>query len=69
MKWLTAVVIGLFSLGLVLYDILSLYILGVDYTVSAIINEWAFQAHPLLVFLAGFVNGGLVVHFLKWKPR
>lgn len=66
---LTAIVIVLGGLLLVLYDIFALYIFGSDHTISVVINQWAFQAPPLLVFVAGSVFGGLAVHFLRWAPK
>jgi len=41
---------------------------GSDATISNVINIWAFTAHPLISFCFGFIIGGLVVHFLRWKP-
>ena len=67
-KQISVVVIGITSIFLVLYDIFALYFFGVDSTISVILNEWSFQAHPLLTFIFGMVFGGLIVHFFKWKP-
>lgn len=66
---MTVVVIGLVVLFLVLYDLFALFFLGVDCTISVVLNRFAFQAHPLIVFCLGMVIGGLVVHFFKWKPN
>ena len=67
-KQISVVVIGITSIFLVLYDIFALYFFGVDSTISVVMNEWSFQANPLLVFIVGMVFGGLIVHFFKWKP-
>ena len=66
---LTAIIIVLGGLLLVLYDIFALFVFGADYTISVVINQWAFQASPLLMFVCGNVFGGLAVHFLKWAPK
>ena len=65
---LTVVLIGIISISLVIYDILALFLLGAHSTISAVLNFWAFEAHPLLVFCLGMVFGGLIVHFFRWKP-
>jgi hypothetical protein len=67
-KQITAIIIVFGGLMLVFYDIFALFVLGADNTISAVINQWAFQAPPLLVFVAGSVFGGLAVHFLGWAP-
>lgn len=67
-QWFTALFIGLICLIVVVYDLLALYFGGADATISSVINVWAFQAHPLIVFMLGFVVGGLVIHFLGWRP-
>ena len=66
---LTAIVIVLGGLLLVLYDIFALFCLGADNTISVVVNQWAFQAPPLLIFVCGSVFGGLAVHFLRWAPK
>lgn len=66
---ITVVVIGLVVLFLVLYDLFALFFFGVDGTISVVLNQFAFQAHPLIVFCLGMVIGGLVVHFFGWKPN
>tara|TARA_B100001564_G_C20208442_1_gene476096 strand:- start:111 stop:326 length:216 start_codon:yes stop_codon:yes gene_type:complete len=68
-KQLTVVILGIIIIGLVLYDIFALTFWGVDTTISVVINEWSFQAPPLLTFSLGMVVGGLVVHFFGWKPK
>ena len=65
---LTVVLIGIISISLVIYDILALFLLGAHSTISSVLNIWAFEAHPLLVFCLGMVFGGLIVHFFRWKP-
>ena len=67
-KAATAVFIGLVSIVMVVYDIFALYVWGAEATISNVINEWSYDAHPLLVFLFGVITGGLLVHFLEWKP-
>jgi len=69
LKVLTIFIMGLAIFGTILYDIFALNALGADYTISVILNVWAFEAHPLLVFLLGMTIGGLVVHFFKWRPN
>ena len=49
-KQLTVVLTGIAIIGLVLYDIFALTFWGVDTTISVVVNELAFQAHPLLTF-------------------
>jgi succinate dehydrogenase hydrophobic anchor subunit len=67
-KQISVVVIGITSIFLVLYDLFALYFFGAEGTISVVINEWAFESNPLLVFMLGVVFGGLIVHFFKWKP-
>ena len=63
-------IIFLLSIGfLVIYDVLALVFFGADATISVVLNTWAFQASPLLVFCAGMIFGGLIVHFLRWAPK
>jgi len=64
----TAIFIGIMAIVIVLYDFITYFKNGPESTISNIINEWAFDAHPLMVFLFGFIFGGLVIHFLEWKP-
>ena len=65
---ITALFIGLTCLIIVLYDLLALFLWGSDATISNVINIWAFSAHPLVSFCFGAIFGGLVIHFLRWKP-
>lgn len=67
-RHITLLVVALTAIGLILYDFLALGFWGVDSTISVVINEWVYQANPLFVFCLGMVAGGLVVHFLAWKP-
>jgi len=64
----TAIFIGIIAIVLVLYDFITYFLYGEESTISNVINVWAFDAHPLLVFLFGFILGGLVIHFLEWRP-
>lgn len=64
----TAIFIGLMAIVIVLYDFITYFKNGAESTISAVINEWAFDSHPLLVFLLGVIAGGLVIHFLEWRP-
>ena len=68
-KAITILIIGLATFGIVLYDIFALFVFGVDHTVSVVLNVWAFEAHPLLVFLLGMTTGGIIVHLFRWKPK
>ena len=68
-KQLTVVVIGLVLIFLIFYDLYALFFMGVDSTISVVLNEWSFQAHPLFVFSFDMIIGGLIVHFFKWKPK
>jgi hypothetical protein len=68
-KVITIAVIGLTIFGLIFYDIFALTVWGVDSTISVVLNDWAFSAHPLLMFAAGMTVGGLIIHFFKWKPE
>ena len=68
-KQITVVVLGIIIIGLVIYDIFALTFWGSDTTISVVVNEWAFQAPPLLTFCLGMVVGGLIVHFFRWKPK
>ncbi len=67
-KEVTAIFTGLIVIIIVLYDFITYFKNGAESTISAVINEWAFDSHPLLVFLLGMIAGGLVIHFLEWKP-
>jgi len=64
----TAIFIGIIAIVLVLYDFITYFLYGEESTISNVINVWAFDADPLLVFLFGFIFGGLVIHFLEWRP-
>ena len=64
----TVIIIGVMSIFLILYDIFALFVLGGQATISAVLNVWSFEAHPLLMFCLGMVFGGLIVHFFRWKP-
>lgn len=66
---ITVIFMGLFLIAIVFYDIFALYFMGADSTISCILNQWAFQAHPLMVFCFGFIFGGLIIHFFKWSPK
>lgn len=68
-KHITLIVIASTVIFLMLYDLLALGFWGVESTISVVINEWAYQTHPLFVFSFGMIFGGLVVHFLEWKPN
>lgn len=67
-QW-TVVVIGLAMIGLILYDIYAMAF-GVDGdTISEVVNDWAYQANPLLLVGFGSIVGGLMVHFFNWRPN
>ena len=66
-KWLIGG-IAVFISGLIAVADLVLFSYSREFTISWIIREWAFGAHPLIMFLLGAFVGGLVVHFLGWKP-
>jgi len=68
-KQVSVVVIGVVVIFLILYDIFALTFWGVDSTISVVLNEWAFEAHPLFVFSFGMIIGGLIVHFFRWRPK
>lgn len=63
-----AIAIGLFSLGVVLADLLAYAILGRERTISRLLQRWSWDAHPLVMIAAGIVVGGLIVHFFGWEP-
>ena len=65
---ITALFIGFAVLITVVYDLLALFVWGSESTISAVINVWAYESHPLINFCFGMVFGGLIVHFLAWKP-
>jgi uncharacterized integral membrane protein len=67
-QW-TVVVIGLFIIGLILYDIYAMVFGVAGDTVSEVVNDWAYQTNPLLLVGFGAIVGGLVVHFFRWKPN
>lgn len=67
-QWTAIILIGLLTI-FIFWDILALVFFGADATISVVLNIWAFKAHPLLVFCAGMIFGGLVVHFLGWAPK
>ena len=64
----TLVVIGVICIFLVVYDAFALFAWGSEATISCVINIYAFNAHPLMVFIFGMLVGGLIVHFFEWKP-
>ena len=71
---MTAVVLVFGCAGLLLYDIWVMTVYGPDTTISAVINAWAYsynvdKMNPIAIFLLGFVNGGLIVHFLGWGVK
>jgi len=66
-KVVTIAFSGCAALIVILYDIFALNFWGRDATISVILNEWGFEAHPLLVFIFGMIFGGLIVHFFRWK--
>lgn len=66
---ITVLIIGAISIFLVLYDLFALFAWGVDSTISVVLNQWAFTAHPLIVFIFGMIFGGIITHLLKWKPK
>ena len=68
-KQLTVVILGIVIIFLIIYDIFALTFFGIDSTISVVLNEWSFQAHPLFTFSFGMVSGGLIVHFFRWKPK
>ena len=66
---ITAVIIGVTVLFLVIYDIVALYTMGVKSTISVVLNSWFYFGNPALVFGLGMIFGGLLVHFIGWKPN
>ena len=68
-KVVTIAFSGCTALIVILYDIFALTFWGVDSTISVVLNEWAFEAHPLFVFSFGMIIGGLIVHFFRWRPK
>jgi hypothetical protein len=66
-KIVTIALAGCITFFIIFYDIFALNFWGRDATISVVLNEWAFEAHPLLVFCLGMMFGGLVVHFFRWK--
>ena len=67
-QW-TVVVIGLAVIGLILYDIYAMAFGGNGDTISEVVNDWAYEAKPLLLVGFGSIVGGLMVHFFRWKPN
>lgn len=65
---ITALFIGFAVLIIVVYDLIALFVWGSNSTISAIINVWSYESHPLINVCFGMVIGGLLVHFLGWKP-
>lgn len=65
---ITVIFLGLVIVFTILYDIFTLFFFGGEATLSYVINQWGFQASPLLVFGLGSIFGGLFVHFFKWAP-
>ena len=66
-KQITAIAIIFGGMFFIMYDIFSLYFWGENTTISYVMNEWLWS-NPFASFVFGFVNGGLVVHFLEWGP-
>jgi len=69
LKALTITVMAIAIFGIILYDVFALCVLGVDFTISVLLNVWAFEAHPLLVFLLGMTAGGIIIHLFNWRPK
>ena len=59
-KQLTVVILGIVIIFLIIYDIFALTFFGIDSTISVVLNEWSFQAHPLFVFSFGMVSIGWI---------
>jgi succinate dehydrogenase hydrophobic anchor subunit len=66
-KQITAIFLIFGGLCFILYDIFSLYFFGENTTISYVVNEWLWS-NPFAAFVLGFLNGGLIVHFLEWAP-
>lgn len=66
-RWLIGALIALGSGFIAVLD-LVLWGISREHTISWFIRDWAFNAHPLFVFLLGTFFGGLAVHFFGWKP-
>ena len=67
-RFLVIISIGIFSLVVVVYDLIAYMIWGRPETISPPIQMWGWTAHPLVMICLGMVIGGLLVHFFRWKP-
>lgn len=71
-KAITAILIGLAAILIVVVDVVLITVFGKEASFSNVINEWAYpdgmNVNALGVFFFGFIVGGLVIHFLEWKP-
>ena len=73
-RWITAVVLIFGCAAFLVYDIWVLNVYGPDTTISAVINAYAYsylgdKINPLGCFAIGFINGGFIIHFLKWGVK
>jgi len=71
-KAIAAMLIGISAIMIVVIDVLLISILGKEASFSNVINEWAYpdglNVNAVGVFFFGFIVGGLVIHFLEWRP-
>ena len=71
-KAIAAILIGISAILIVVIDVLLITILGKEASFSNVINEWAYpdgtNVNAVGVFFFGFIVGGLVIHFLEWRP-
>ena len=71
-KAIAAMLIGISAIMIVVIDVLLITILGKEASFSNVINEWAYpdgtNVNAVGTFFFGVIVGGLVIHFLAWKP-
>jgi hypothetical protein len=71
-KAITAILIGLAAILIVVVDVILITCYGKEASFSNVINEWAYpdgtNVNAVGVFFFGFIVGGLVIHFLEWRP-
>lgn len=67
-NWWAGLAFVLVSVLIVLGDVALWAMGGREATISRFVQSWGWSAHPVVLFASGATFGGLVVHFLGWKP-
>lgn len=78
-KALTAIFMGILAIAILVYDVIMISMgdilfgepgTGKEASISNVLNEYFYSpsVHPLMSAIFGLIVGGLMVHFLAWKP-